>query len=184
MSFMPWVPVAARYEDHRLPLTPQCDSQKPVTPAQTPGPFYLPNSPERSDLREPSDAGKPFLLQTMVVNRDCVPLQGVIVELWHADGQGRYDTKGYRYRGMQLTTAEGRTLFKAIKPGLYPGRTPHFHVRLWQEGQLQLTTQLYFQGMTQNERDFLFNPALLMQEQENTDHHSGVFLFVIDSHPV
>ena len=43
---------------------------------------------------------------------DCQPVANAVIELWHADAQGRYDNQGYRMRGHQLTDAMGRFSFE------------------------------------------------------------------------
>jgi len=48
-------------------------------------------------------------------------------------------------------------------PGLYPGRTRHFHVKVLSVGRQLLTTQLYFPNEPGNSRDEFFRPALLMR---------------------
>ncbi len=166
-------------EEATLPPTPACGNNADLTAAQTAGPFYLARSPERRDLRE-GDTGDTFLLQGWVVNQQCQPLENVVVDLWHANAQGQYDRRGYRYRGYQRSHSRGGFSFLTIHPGLYPGRTPHFHVRLWQNQQLLLTTQLYFPGIAQNQRDGLFDPALLMSVNTMPGGDKGQFLFVLN----
>ena len=42
--------------------TPACDDGDEPTPEQTAGPFYIPDSPRRSVLRQPGMAGVPITL--------------------------------------------------------------------------------------------------------------------------
>ena len=79
-----------------------------------------------------------------------------------ADGRGAYDTQGFRLRGHLLTDAEGRFAFDTVRPGRYPGRTPHFHLRVTPARGATLTTQLYFPGESGNARDSIFRPELLL----------------------
>src|SRR6516164_9887948 len=37
------------------------------------------------------------------------PLPRTLIDLWHADERGEYDTGGFRYRGHLFTDAEGLT---------------------------------------------------------------------------
>jgi protocatechuate 3,4-dioxygenase beta subunit len=152
-----------------LAPTPACDDGDEPTPEQTAGPFYLPSSPQRSMLREPGMAGVPITLAGTVLSRSCRPVPGALVDLWHADGAGRYDVDGYRLRGHQFTDAQGHYVFETILPGLYPGRTRHFHVRFQAPNRPVLTTQLYFPGEPANARDRLFRPDLLVQVLEGPD---------------
>jgi protocatechuate 3,4-dioxygenase beta subunit len=113
-------------------------------------------------LREAGMAGTHIALAGIVLTRSCRPVPGALVDLWHADDAGRYDNDGFRLRGHQFTDAEGRYAFETIVPGLYPGRTRHFHVKFQAAGEPVLTTQLYFPGEPGNERDSIFDPALLL----------------------
>jgi protocatechuate 3,4-dioxygenase beta subunit len=45
---------------------------------------------------------------------------------------------------------------------LYPGRTPHIHVKVQRPRGEVLTTQLYFRGEPGNRSDGIFDPALVM----------------------
>jgi protocatechuate 3,4-dioxygenase beta subunit len=161
-----------------LPLTPDCDDGP--TPAQTAGPFYKPSSPERSLLRGPDVPGRPMRLEGIVVDRQCRPLAGSLVDLWHCDGDGAYDNQGYRCRGHQRTDGAGGFRFETVMPGLYPGRTRHFHVRVQAPGGPLLTTQLYFPGEPANARDRIWRPELEMEVVESADGPVGGFVLVVE----
>ncbi len=150
--------------DPLLSPTPACDDGDP-TPPQTAGPFYTPNSPQRSVLREPGMAGIPLTLVGHVLDTRCRPLPGVLLDFWHCDANGQYDNVGYRLRGHLFSDAQGRYLLETILPGLYPGRTRHIHVRAQAPDRPILTTQLYFPNEPLNARDWLFHPACLMELQ-------------------
>ena len=145
-----------------LQPTPACDDGDEPTPAQTAGPFYTPNSPRLADLREPGMAGTPIVLTGYVLTRSCRPVAGALVDLWHADDAGHYGNEGFRLRGHQFTDNSGRYRFDTIVPGLYPGRTRHFHINYQAATQPVLTTQLYFPEEPENARDGLFRPDLLV----------------------
>ena len=101
----------------QLPPTPACDDGDEPTLAQTEGPYFTPNSPERAMLREAGMAGTPITLTGFVLTRSCRPIAGALVDLWHADDAGEYDNDGYRLRGHQFTGADGRYAFETIVPG-------------------------------------------------------------------
>ena len=65
-------------------------------------------------------------------------------------------------------------------PGLYPGRTRHFHVRVQAANRPVLTTQLYFPGEPGNQRDFIFNRDLVLKAQDAADGKVATFDFVLD----
>lgn len=145
-----------------LPATPECRDGQAATRAQTEGPYFTPQSPEKRNFSADVTAGERFTLAGLVVNRRCRPVARALVDLWHADAAGAYDNVGFRLRGHQFTDSEGRFLFDTVIPGLYPGRTRHFHLKVQASGERILTTQLYFPDEPGNARDGLFNPALVM----------------------
>jgi protocatechuate 3,4-dioxygenase beta subunit len=147
-----------------LSPTPACHDGDVPTRPEIEGPFFKPASPLRSDLREPGLAGRPVEFSGFVLTRSCRPVAGALVDLWHADDQGDYDNKGFRLRGHQFADAKGRYAFKTILPGLYPGRTRHFHVKVQAAAESPLlTTQLYFPDEPRNREDDFFHPELVMQ---------------------
>ena len=149
----------------------------PGTPSQTEGPYYTPSTPRRADLREPDTGGEPAVLQGLVLTPDCRPVAGAAVDLWHCDERGRYDNEGFRYRGHQFTDAAGAFRFETVRPGVYPGRTPHFHVKVQGEATRALTTQLYFPDRPHdNIGDSIFRKELLL----TLDRAGGTWLARFD----
>lgn len=166
--------------ERRVEATPACAEADDVTPPETAGPFYKPNSPQRTSLREPGISGTPMVVKGVVLSTTCTPIAHALLDFWHADDQGRYDNAGYRLRGHQFTDDAGRYTLATIVPGLYPGRTRHFHVRVQAPNQPILTTQLYFPDEPSNRSDWIFDPALLMRVQDTTDGKMATFNFVLD----
>jgi protocatechuate 3,4-dioxygenase beta subunit len=153
-----------------LAPTPACHDGDVPTRPEIEGPFFKPASPLRGDLREPGLAGRPVELSGFVLTRACRPVAGALVDLWHADDQGEYDNKGFRLRGHQFADAKGRYAFKTILPGLYPGRTRHFHVKIQAAAESPvLTTQLYFPDEPRNREDDFFHPELVMRVAPSDD---------------
>jgi protocatechuate 3,4-dioxygenase beta subunit len=160
--------------------TPACHDGDEPTLRQSEGPFFKPSSPERNDLREPGAPGRNFELSGFVLTKRCHPLGGAVVDLWHADDKGEYDSAGFRYRGHVVTGADGKFGFRTIMPAVYTGRTRHFHVKVQAPGSRLLTTQLYFPKEPANARDGLFNRQLLMRVADASDGLTGRFDFVLD----
>ena len=163
-----------------LAPTPECRDGDEPTARETEGPFFKPRSPERSDLREPNLKGRPIELSGLVLTRACRPVERALVDLWHADDGGEYDNKGFRLRGHVFTDAQGRYAFQTIVPGLYPGRTRHFHVKVQAPGKRVLTTQFYFPDEPGNRSDGLFNRRLLMQVSGAGENFAARFDVVLD----
>lgn len=161
------------------PLTPACGGHAEPTAAQTEGPYFLPGSPRRQDLASDVAAGSRILLVGLVLDPACRPQPGALVELWHADAEGRYDVAGHRLRGHQFTDAEGAWRFETIVPAAYPGRTRHYHVKVQRRGGAVLTTQLYFPDDAGNRRDRLFDQRLLLARTTATGGEVGRFDFVV-----
>ena len=112
--------------------------------------------------------------------RDCRPVSGALLDFWHADDAGEYDNVGYRLRGHQFTDAEGRYRLETIVPGLYPGRTRHYHLKIQPPGGRILTTQLFFPGEARNRRDGIFRPDLLMSVTDASDGKRARFNFILN----
>jgi protocatechuate 3,4-dioxygenase beta subunit len=160
-----------------IPATPACDDgDDDPTPAETEGPYFKPNSPERRNLVESGLAGTPLTITGQVLTTACVPIAAALLDFWQADNAGAYDLTGFRLRGHQLTDAEGRFTLTTIVPGLYPGRTRHIHVKAQAPNKAVLTTQLYFPGEARNSTDGLYRADLLLSIPASG---SGVFNFVL-----
>jgi protocatechuate 3,4-dioxygenase beta subunit len=69
--------------------------------------------------------------------------------------------------------------FATIIPAAYSARTRHYHFKVQRPNDRVLTTQLYFPGEQQNQRDREFDPRLLMRVSQSDDQPFGRFDFVI-----
>jgi protocatechuate 3,4-dioxygenase beta subunit len=165
--------------DTTLPLTPACTDGDEPTPSQTEGPYFTPNSPERTNFVVDGIEGPRLTLTGFALDRQCRPIPHALLDLWHCDAAGRYDNQGYRLRGHQFTDAQGRFAFETIVPALYPGRTRHYHVKVQAPGGDILTTQLYFPNEPGNARDRIFDAALLMDLTAGDAGQIGRFDFVL-----
>jgi len=65
-----------------------------------------------------------------VLSAQCKPVANALLDFWHADEDGEYDNRGFRYRGHQFTDAEGHYRLQTIVPAEYPGRARHIHVKV------------------------------------------------------
>lgn len=137
------------------------------------GPFYTPGSPVltnpgRLPMRQ-DEAGETLFFNGRVANMDGIPIEGAIVDLWHADAQGLYSQihpgiPEWNLRGRLLTNDQGEYEFRTILPppyeipkfgstgkvlaalGRHVYRPAHLHVKVSHADYGEMTSQLYFQG--------------------------------------
>ena len=166
-----------------LAPTPACadDDDLETTVPQTEGPFYTPDTPQRTSLLEPGMTGTRLQVSGYVYDTACQPIPGALLDFWHCDDAGVYDNVGYRLRGHQFADDEGRFVLETIVPALYTGRTRHIHVRAQAPNQPVLTTQLYFPDEPANATDGIFDPALVMDMEDAADGKLAFFTFVLSA---
>jgi protocatechuate 3,4-dioxygenase beta subunit len=157
------------------------DDDLQTTPQETIGPAFKPDSPLKNNFRESGVTGALVTLTGFVLDRKGKPIKGAVLDFWHADADGQYDFTGFRCRGHQFTEANGRYELQTILPGVYPGRTRHYHVRLQAPPGPILTTQLYFPSEPGNSSDFLFRRDLLVNMRDTNQGRLANFNFVLET---
>ena len=115
--------------------------------------------------------GQLLYLMGQVLDVKGKPIKGVQVEIWQANGAGRYNhpsdgnpaplDPNFQGYGLVVTDADGRYRFKTIKPGSYPvtqgwDRPPHIHYELTGRKDKHVT-QIWFPDEPLNAQDRLFN---------------------------
>ncbi len=153
------------------------------TPRAIEGPLYVAGAPlskYETRLDEGAElAGQTFVMEGRVIDAKGQPLAGAIVDVWHANDQGRYShfdpaQPAYNLRRRIETDAEGRYRFRsklppgyAIPPnsptselfdalGRHGNRPAHVHFMVAAPGQRLLTTQVNISGDPYNDDDFAF----------------------------
>src|SRR5262245_23391698 len=159
--------------------TPSCPDGSEPTLRQTEGPYFKPASPERASLLEPGVSGVKIVVTGVVRLASCQPVPRALIDVWHADDRGDYDNTGYRLRGHQFTDDQGRYRLEPIVPGVSPGRTRHFHLKVQAPKGPVLTTQLYFPGEAANARDPVFNRELVLRVRDGAEGKMATFDFVL-----
>jgi protocatechuate 3,4-dioxygenase beta subunit len=144
------------------------------TPGDIEGPFYKSGAPARASLAESGSKAEKLVLTGVAYSSDCKPLADVALDFWHADASGAYDNRGYRYRGVVTTDAQGRYRLETNLPPPYMGRSRHIHVKVQRPGGKVLTTQLYFPGESRNE-----NAGLVVKMKQGEGGRSAIFDFVL-----
>lgn len=124
-----------------------------TTGSDVEGPFHRNDAPERQKLAPDDEPGERLFLEGTVYEPDCTtPIEGALLDIWHADIDGDYDMddEEYRLRGQVITDADGRYAIETVRPGNYPMsgtmRPAHIHFMVSKPGFEPLTTQMYFAG--------------------------------------
>jgi protocatechuate 3,4-dioxygenase beta subunit len=170
----------AKQERQASQPTPSERCSGVATPESIEGPYYKPNSPERTVLYQEGIPGERIMLTGYVFDSDCNPIPHAWIDFWQADGNGEYDNGGFTLRGHQYTDGSGKYRLETVIPGVYPGRTPHFHVKVRANDDSRvLTTQLYVPGLATNQRDGLFSEGLTISVEVKSDGKNGSFNFVL-----
>ncbi len=157
-----------------------------ITPSQTVGPYFAyglaphsrcnwqPSSDYHSketvgaDLVTPDATGQKIRIEGRVLDGDGLPINDAMIEIWQADGQGRYahprddrarpNTK-FKGFGRSATDKSGAYSFDTVKPGSVPGpggkpQAPHVVFCIYSRGMLrQVYTRLYFSDEAANAVD-------------------------------
>lgn len=118
------------------------------------GPCLFGLRDHRQDISE-GELGLPMVFAFKILNNNCTPAAGIVVEVWHTNCDGLYsgNTTGATYlgpnwnvgnicttddarakstrwhRGSQVTDNNGEVFFKSCFPGWYTGRVNHVHLR-------------------------------------------------------
>jgi protocatechuate 3,4-dioxygenase, beta subunit len=144
------------------------------TPSMTDGPFY----PYAKDLPLDQDndlttfAGKSGVASGVlldfagrVIDEQGRAAKNALVEIWQCNAFGRYHHSSDNNRapldsafqgfGKVVTDSDGRYRFRTIRPVAYPGRVPHIHVKIKSRSFGELTSQIFIEGETGNDRDFV-----------------------------
>jgi len=147
------------------------------TPDQILGPFYpLSELPQTADLTRVSGRsgraeGQVLNVMGRVLNLAGEPIRNAKVEVWQANTYGRYThpsdpspaplDPNFEGSAVLTTDAEGRYLFKTIKPAAYPAgpnrmRPAHIHFQV-SGRQDKIVTQMYFENDPYNNADPFLN---------------------------
>jgi protocatechuate 3,4-dioxygenase beta subunit len=158
-----------------------------MTPAKTEGPYFVDERLNRSDIRSDPATGQvqegvklTLKLSVFDASKDCAPVKGAQVDVWHANTSGRYSdeaqngTSGQKFlRGYQLTDADGAATFTTIYPGWYSGRAVHIHFKVRVAG-IEFTSQLFFTD-AMNAKVFGNAPYASRGNPDTTDQTDNIY---------
>ena len=154
-----------------MALISATQSVSALTPRQSLGPFYPTKQPLDSDAdltfvegRDGVASGEITNLFGRVTNTQGAPIADALVEIWQCDAFGAYHhpragggiDPHFQGFGKTRTDSQGGYRFRTIKPVVYPGRAPHIHIKIT-TASIELVTQIYVQGESTNDNDFLLN---------------------------
>jgi protocatechuate 3,4-dioxygenase beta subunit len=114
------------------------------TPADSLGPFYVPDAPVRVKV------GEGYVLSGTVRSAvDCAAINGAKIEFWLAGLSGSYDDD---HRATLFADGSGTYRFESNFPPRYGSRPPHIHLRISAAGFSTLVTQHYPETGTSSAR--------------------------------
>ena len=170
-----------------------------ITPSQTVGPFFAygltPKGRNKWDpngtyswketagdnLITPDATGQKIHIEGCISDGDGAPINDAMIEIWQADGQGRYahprdnralPNTNFKGFGRSATDKDGVFSFDTIKPGPVPGpngksQAPHIVFCIFSRGMLrQIYTRLYFSDEAANIADPIL--ALVPEDRRGT----------------
>ena len=134
------------------------------------GPFWASGAPFRGKVTPPMEPGELLVIRGRVWSYlTKKPLANVVLDVWQADANGRYDFQDkpatdtrllvggkqpkcadFRNRIRLITDEKGQYEYETIKPAAYnvgsEKRPSHIHYLAQAAGHARLITQLYFKG--------------------------------------
>ncbi|NIR91991.1 MAG: hypothetical protein GWO40_04495 [Gammaproteobacteria bacterium] len=116
---------------------------------------------ETAVLWQPGDPGERLFLRGRVLGSDGRPLAGAVVNLWHADGTGRY--RETRYRTRLETAKDGTFNVATVLPGQYWG-VKHIHVVVDHHDYPRLDKRIVFKGDPNLNQTGGRDQAILLEE--------------------
>lgn len=147
-----------------FPLPSHAGNKLVKTPSDYEGPFYpiIRQQDEDNNLihvagRKQAAQGDILHLSGKVVDENGQPFSMAVVEIWQTDPHGRYKDQrdrsegkrdpDFQYWGKATTSADGAFSFTTLVPGDYNPRPAHIHFKVWIDGKLYLTSQMYFRNL-------------------------------------
>lgn len=147
------------------------------------GPFWRKNAPERENgesITYSPTPGPAVFVSGRVMDAEGRPIEGAMVDVWHASPVGFYENQDaeqaeYNLRGVFRTDKDGRYAFRSVKPAGYPVpvdgpvgrllratnrhpyRPAHFHFMVTHPGFQTLITQVFPDDDPHLESDVTFS---------------------------
>ncbi len=168
------------------------------------GPFYREGAkelPSLSNIAGEATPGDPAIVSGRVLTPDGQPLAGALLDVWQASGDGFYDVQlpgqaEMNLRGKFRTDAQGRYIFRTVKPSSYPipddgpvgrmlkasarhpYRPAHIHFIVRAKDHKSIITELFAEGDEYLDSDAVFGvrsslvaPFVRHDSPEEADKH-------------
>ena len=153
-----------------------------ITPSQTVGPFFAyaltPGSTYAfatlagDDLVTADTVGEPVVIMGQVFDGEGKPVPDALIEIWQADGSGRYpggaSGANTSFKGFGRSETKDGYRFRTVRPGAVARpdgkpQAPHIAVGVFARGILRrMLTRIYFDGELANATD----PVLMIVSAE------------------
>ena len=115
------------------------------TAEMTLGPFFPREFAAGANDLAAGAQGEPIEITGRVAQADGRALDNVVLEIWQADAEGRFDNPAFCGWGRAATDSTGVYVFKTIRPGAIQGRAPHINFLILYSGLMrQLQTVMLF----------------------------------------
>ena len=115
------------------------------TGEMTLGPFFPREFAQGANDLAADAKGEVIEITGRITQLDGKALDNLVVEIWQADSQGRFNSSEFFGWGRAATDANGVYRFRTIKPGAYEGRAPHINFLLLYSGLMRhLQTVMFF----------------------------------------
>lgn len=114
-------------------------------------------------------------IEGRIVDSNCVPVEGAIVEIWQTNALGinQHETNDYKKidpnfleSGSTLTDNLGHYSFLTILPGAAGVHAPHINFRVTHEDFMPMETTMFFENQSLNLKD-----PILINEIDATQRH-------------
>jgi protocatechuate 3,4-dioxygenase, alpha subunit len=120
------------------------------TAEMTLGPFFprefAQDANDLTRLEGKPVGGEPVEIAGRVLQGNGAPVANLVLEIWQADDQGRYDNPAFCGWGRAATDGAGMYAFRTIRPGATPGRIAHINFCIVYSGLMrQLQTVMFFE---------------------------------------
>ena len=117
------------------------------TGEMTLGPFFPREFAQGANDLAGKAKGEAIEITGRVTQADGRALDNVVLEIWQADSQGRFDNPDFFGWGRAATDPSGFYRFRTMRPGAYEGRLPHINFCILYSGLMrQLQTTMFFEA--------------------------------------